>query len=63
MKRSDPDRRGGDAWAFAGPDGVTPLTPHLGWLWFETRELRKWVRHNWSPLDEMLRQKRAGEPS
>lgn len=56
MKQSDPRRRGGDVWAFASPDGITPLSPYLGWLWWETKELRKWVRENWSGFDSYRQQ-------
>jgi hypothetical protein len=59
-RQSDPSRRGGDAWAFAGADGTTPLTPYLGWLWEETRQLRRWSRENWDDYNR-VRQRRRRE--
>ena len=59
-RRSDPNRRGGDAWAFLDRDGK-PLTPYLGWLWFETRALRKWTPEHWTHGD--TRQRRRSTPT
>jgi hypothetical protein len=59
-KTSDPHRRGGDAWAFLDADGK-PLSSYLGWLHYETQQLRAWSRVHWIYGDTTNKKSRRKE--